>query len=153
MATKRTKSVGNDLSYWTNASKQFSWPIDYAEKLIFVPEDELQYAEDDLMVSHFRKNGWHIQSCISIIHTKVFIKPQTPGPIFRGDLKPNVVEKEQSFKCNQKFQVKSTGTVLMIVEVTKKSIMLKYIDGGKSDIPTTAENLLKSLKMGVFIML
>lgn len=162
MATKRLKSVGND--YWDLASKQFPWPIDHKDKQIFVLEDELQLAEGGLMVSHFRKHGWHIQSVMQVEKKKVYQAPVTPGPIFRGDLKKEVSEKEQLFKCNDKFRINSTGVEVMIVEYTKKSISLKYLldipiykDGEvigyrqKDNIITSLENLAKSVKMGIFV--
>lgn len=147
--TKSTKSPGNE--YWINAAKQFAWPINHENKTILVPEIELKYAMDDLMVQHFRNNGWHIQSCISVIHTKVFVKPLTPGPIFRGDIKPQKVEVEAEFKCDQKFKIASTGVRVMICEITKKSIVLQYMDTKKDDIITTSENLGRSVRMGVFV--
>jgi hypothetical protein len=150
MAKRKQTSNIPTKQYWDNAAKQFSWPIDHNDKYILVPEDELIYAEDDLMVQYFRKYGWHIQSCISVEHTKVFTKPTTPGPIFRGDLKPNVQVRGDQFHCNDKFLIKSTGTRLMICEVTKKSISLKYLDIEKDNIITTPENLARSLRMGVF---
>lgn len=148
----KKKHLSTELpkSYWNNAAKQISWPIDHNDKQILVPEDELQLAEDDLMVMHFRKYGWHIQSSI-IQHTKPFIAPTTKGPIFRGDLKKEVVEAEPLFKCNDKFRIQSTGTEVMIVEYTKKSISLKYTSMVKDNIITSPENLAKSVKMGVFV--
>lgn len=150
MKKKLLHSTYPSKSYFTTAAKQFSWPINHDDKTILVPEDELQYAEDDIMVQHFRKFGWHVQSCISVEHTKVFIKPKTPGPIFRGDIKPVKQETEPDFKCNQKFLIKSTGTRIMICEITKKSVTLSYLDIKKDNIITTAENLSRSVRMGVF---
>lgn len=146
----KRKPPSTPRAYFELAAKQFAWPIDFDEKLIFVPEDDLEYAERDLMVQHFRGHGWHVQSCISVEYTKVFVKPITPGPIFRGDLKRHIDEPEQVFKCNQKFKT-STDTVLQIVEITKKSITLAYIGVKKDNVVTTAENLQKSVKMGVFV--
>lgn len=154
MATKRTKSVGSypSESYFTTAAKQFSWPIDFTDKVILVPEQDLQDAEDDLMVQHFRKYGWHIQSVIDVERTKIFVKPPVPPKgMFRGDIKTVKQEPEPIFKCNQQFKIVSTGTIMQIVEVSKKGIVLRYVDGSRADIQTTMENLTKSLKMGVFV--
>jgi len=59
MATKNSKSPGNLIQgqtreYWVNAAKQFIWPIDFTDLQILVPEKDLQLANDDLMVCHFR---------------------------------------------------------------------------------------------------
>lgn len=150
MAKKPPISTYPSKSYFDNAAKQFCWPIDHDEKVILVPEDELQYAEDDIMIQHFRKFGWHIQSAISVEYTKVFVKPETPGPMFRGDIKPVKQEVEPDFKCNQKFLIKSTNTKVMICEITKKSVTLSYRDVKKDNIITTVENLSRSVRMGVF---
>lgn len=150
MAKKQPISTYPSKSYFDNAAKQFSWPIDHNDKMILVPEDELIYAEDDIMIQHFRKFGWHIQSAISVEHTKVFVKPETRGPMFRGDIKLVKQEVEPDFKCNEKFLIKSTDTRIMICEITKRSLSLRYLDGGRADIITTAENLSRSVRMGVF---
>lgn len=155
MATKNIKSVGNILGqskeYWMNAAKQFVWPIDFEQLHISVPHKDINIAENDLMVTHFRANGWHIQSAITVDYTKPFIAPVSDKPIFKPMDKK--AEPEPEFKYNQKFKIKSTDCELTIKEIDKKSIILAYTNRGKSDITTTPDNLAKSIRMGVWIKL
>lgn len=155
MATKNTKSVGDiagqTKQYWLNASKQFVWPIDFEDLQILVPEKDLELAADNLMVSHFRSNGWHIQSVISVSYTKPFAAPVSDKPIFTPT---KVIEqKESEFKFNQAFKIKSTECELKIISIDKKTIILKYTNRQKADITTTPENLSKSIRMGTFLPL
>lgn len=157
MAQKNTKSVGNILGqskeYWVNAAKQFIWPIDFDELHILVPEKDLEYANDNLMVSHFRSHGWHIQSVIGEVeYSKPYIAPISDKPMFIQP-KKQVEEKEPEFKFNQLFKIASSGDELKIVSIDKKSIELKYIGLDKPNITTTPENLARSIKMGVWLKL
>lgn len=155
MATNRTKSVGNILGqtkeYWQNAAKQFVWPIDFEQLHISVPIKDLDLASDNLMVSHFKANGWHIQSAIEVEYTKPFIAPISDKPIFKPIEKK--AEPEPEFKFNQMLKISSTGTEVKIVSIDKKSIELKYIGLDRPNITTTPENLSRSVKMGVWIKL
>lgn len=142
---------GQTQQYWLNASKQFIWPIDFTDMQILVPEKDLELAADNLMVSHFRSHGWHIQSVISVDYTKPFIAPVSDKPIFQP---AKVIEqKEGEFKFNQAFRIKSTECELKIISIDKKSITLKYINRQKADITTSPENLSKSVRMGTFLII
>ncbi len=156
MAQKNTKSAGNILGqskdYWINAAKQFVWPIDFEQLHISVPEKDLQLAADNLMVSHFKANGWHIQSAIAVEYTRPFVAPVSDKPIFKP-IDKKVIESEPEFKYNQEFRIKSTDCELRITEIDKKSIVLSYINRTKPPITTTPENLAKSVRMGVWIKL
>src|SRR6187549_2332247 len=123
MATKNIKSVGNILGqskdYWINAAKQFVWPIDFEQLHISVPEKDLQLAADNLMVSHFKANGWHIQSAIAVEYTRPFVAPVSDKPIFKP-IEKKVIETEPEFKFNQLLKIASTGTQLRIISIDKK---------------------------------
>jgi len=155
MATKNIKSVGNTLGqtkeYWQNAAKQFVWPIDFEQLHISVPEKDLELAADNLMISHFKANGWHIQSAIAVEYTKPFVAPVSDIPIFKPIEKK--AEPEPEFKYNQAFKIKSTDCKLKITSIDKKSITLSYTNRDKSDIATNPDNLAKSIRMGVWIKL
>ena len=157
MATKNIKSVGNILGqskdYWINAAKQFVWPIDFEQLHISVPEKDLKLAEDNLMVSHFKANGWHIQSAITVEYTSPFVAPVSDKPIFKPHKKETVDLTGPEFKFNQMLKIASTGTEVKIVSIDKKSIELKYIGLDRPNITTTPENLSRSVKMGVWIKL
>ena len=152
MATKHIKSVGNpSKSYFENAAKQFVWPINFNDRTILVPENELELAEDDLMVKHFRTHGWHIQSAIGEVQkTKVYVAPVSDKLIFKPT-KTDIIEVENKFKIGQKFKVVSTFCQLKIVDMTKKSITLKYTNRDKQDLVTTEENLSKAIRLGNFV--
>lgn len=141
--------AGQSRQYWINAAKQFKWPIDFNDLQILVPECDLQQAEDDLMVKHFRNAGWHIQIAI-VEYTKPFIAPVSNKPIFRP-FKPIEQQPETEFKFNQKFLIQSTECELVISEISKKGIVLKYTNRNKGNINTTAENLQRQLKFGTWI--
>lgn len=158
MAQKNTKLAGKSQvlilgqtkEYWLNASKQFIWPIDFTDLQILVPEKDLELAAANLMVSHFRANGWHVQSAI-VVYTKPFIAPVSDKPIFKPI---KVIEqKEGEFKYNQAFKIKSTECELKIISIDKKSIILSYTNRIKTDIVTTPENLSKSVRMGVWLVI
>lgn len=145
MATKSTKSVGNE--YWLNAAKQFPWPIDLQERVINVPHNELEAAEQDLMVEHFRNNGWHIQSCIEVIHTKPFVKPVPNGPIFKP---VKIVEpiKDTKYHLNDAFKIKSSDCELKIVRIEKGKIQFHYLNRPhKPDLLSSEEALDRALRM------
>lgn len=145
--------LGQTKDYWINAAKQFVWPIDFEQLHISVPEKDLQLASDNLMVSHFKANGWHIQSAIAVEYTKPFIAPVSDKPIFKPYKKEIVDLTEPEFKFNQMLKIASTGTEVKIVSIDKKSIELKYIGLDRPNITTTPENLSRSVKMGVWIKL
>jgi len=154
MAQKNTKSVGNILGqskeYWINAAKQMIWPIDFEHKHILVPEKDLELAADNLMASHFRAHGWHIQSAI-VEYNKPYVAPVSDKPIFKP-IKTEVIDtREPEFKFNQVLKIASTGTELKIVSIDKKSIELKYIGLDKPNITTTPENLSRSVRMGSWL--
>jgi len=154
MAQKNTKSVGKILGqsreYWTNAAKQFIWPIDFNGLHICVPEKDLQLAEGDLMVSHFRANGWHIQSGMDVEYTKPYVAPENKGPMFKP-LKQDTEQLSTSFKLNQQFRIKSSDCELKIIHIERGKIHLKYTNRNKHDLLTSEENLNKSLRMGYWI--
>lgn len=152
MARKNIELVGNQTQrYWLNASKQFVWPIDFTDMQILVPEKDLELAADNLMVSHFRSHGWHIQSVIAVDYTKPFIAPVSDKPIF---IPTKIIEqKESEFKFNQAFRIKSTECELKIISIDKKSIILSYTNRTKPDIITTPEHLSKSVRMGTFLII
>lgn len=143
--------LGQSREYWQNAAKQFIWPIEFDQLHISVPEKDLQLAADNLMVSHFKANGWHIQSAIAVEYTRPFIAPVSDKPIFKPIEKR--AELEPEFKFNQTFKIKSTDCELKIVSIDKKSIHLQYTNRKKDNIITTPENLSKSIRMGVWIKL
>jgi hypothetical protein len=158
MATKSTKSVGNGeviagqtRQYWQQAAKQFQWPIEFNDLQILVPEVDLPEAEQDLMVQHFRNNGWHVQSVIEVVYTKPYIAPVQNKPIFRPVAKP--VENDAVFKCNQQFKISSTEDELRISGIDKKTITLSYTNKRKEPITTSPENLAKMIRMGLWIKL
>jgi len=159
MATKNTKSVGSLIKgqsreYWVNAAKQFIWPIDFTDFQILVPEKDLELANNNLMVSHFRAAGWHIQSAISVEYTKPYVAPESNGnPIFKPIKKEEPVT-ETAFKLNDKFRVVSTGCELAICLFDKQKIHLKYLNRpNKHNIISSEENLSRTLKMGTWIKL
>lgn len=157
MAQKNTKLVGNILGqsrqYWETASKQFVWPIDFIDLQILVPEKDLSLAGNDLMVTHFRAAGWHIQSVMSVAYTKPFVAPENKGPIFIP-IKKEIVEKETEFKLSQKFKVLSTECELQIFHIEKGKIHLKYLNRpAKHDIISSEENLLRVLRLNSWIRL
>lgn len=153
MATKNTKSAGNLIlgqteRYWINAAKQFIWPIDLKDKIIQVPEPELSKANDDLMVSHFRSHGWHIQSCISVEYTKPFIAPESNGkPIFKPVKEAEPI-KETKYKINQEFTIQSSDCRVKIVRIEKGKIQFKYLNRNKPDLLSSEENLDAVLRKG-----
>ena len=146
--TKSGNSVGDP--YWINAAKQFPWPIDLSERTIQVPHDELDAAEQDLMVEHFRNNGWHIQTCIEVVHTKPFVKPVSSGPMFKP---VKIVEpvKDTKYKLEQRFKVLSSECELKIVRIEKGKIQFKYLNRNKPDLLSSEENLDNVLRKGYWV--
>lgn len=150
MATTRTKSVGNILGqsrdYWVNAAKQFVWPIDFEQVAILIPEKDLPIAADDLMVKHFRSNGWHIQSAIEVEYTKPFTKPVSTGkPIF---YQKHVEEKAASkYTLGKKFRIRSSDCELEITHIEHGKIHLHYTNRPhKADLLTSEEHLDKAVR-------
>lgn len=155
MATKNTKSAGNN-NYWLNAAKQFVWPIDEKEKTILVPQSELELAEQDLMVLHFRNNGWHIQSVIGEVEKKrVFSTDglKSDKPIFKPVKKEVKEVKLSRFTINNRFKITSTECELKITHIEQGKIHLHYTNKNKPDLITSEENLNKVLRMGVWVEL
>lgn len=153
MAQKNTKSVGSLIlgqtkDYWINAAKQFIWPIDFTEKHILVPEKDLDAAMDNLMVSHFRSHGWHIQSAI-VEYTKPYVAPENKGPMFTPIIKTE--QAEQKFRIGQRFIVKSSECELQVIDIKKSFIELKYTNRNKQNISTNEDNLSKSLRFNYWV--
>ena len=142
--------LGQTKEYWQNAAKQFIWPIEFDDLQILVPEKDLHLAEDNLMVSHFRAHGWHIQSSIQVEYTKPYV-----DPVFTTAFKPiKIIEEvEPEFRYGQRFKIKSTDCELKITSIDKKSISLEYTNRQKDNIVTNADNLNKSIRMGVWLKL
>lgn len=152
MATKRIKSVGN-LSYWQNAAKQIEWPVDFEEKHISVPESELQYASEHLMVQHFCNNGFHIQSCIGDIpRTTVYVAPVSDKPIFRPIAKSVAPEAVvRPYQQGNKFRIKSTNCELEITHIESGKVHFVYTNRPhKAPLLNSIESLDKVLKMEVW---
>lgn len=144
MATKNTKLAGNiagqSRQYWINAAKQFIWPIDFNDLQILVPEKDLELANDNLMVSHFRAHGWHVQSSIISEYTDVYKKPEF-GTKFPVIVKPGEEPKKTLYNIGDKFRVKSTECELKITHLEKGKVHLKYLNRTKHDIISSEENL------------
>lgn len=148
-----TKSISYPgKSYFDNAAKQFCWPIDHNDKQILVPENELQLAENDLMVAHFRSFGWHIQSCIEVTHTKPFIAPENKGPMFKDFRKPEEV-KVPNFIIGQRFMIRSTECRLQINHIEKGKVHLQYTNRNKAPLLSSEENLLAVLRKDLWVRL
>lgn len=159
MALKSNKRKNTDTKsgsypgseYWLNAAKQFPWPIDLQERVINVPHNELESAEQDLMVEYFRNNGWHIQSCIEVVHTKPFVKPVSNGPIFKPT---KIVEPipDTKYHKDDSFKIKSSDCELKIVRIEKGKIQFKYTNRPhKHDLLSSEDALDRALKMGYWV--
>lgn len=156
MATKLTKSAGKILGqsseYWINAAKQFVWPIDFSELQILVPESDLNLAEQDLMVSHFRVNGWHIQSSIDVKYTSPYIAPIGNGkPMFAGKPKEEASVKKSLCSVGDKFMVKSSDCKLEVTHVESGKVHFKYTNRNKAPLLSSEENLKTVLNRGQWI--
>lgn len=152
MAQKNIKLVGNtgqSKEYWQNAAKQFIWPINFDELHILVPEKDLILAEDNLMVQHFRANGWHIQPVIDVQYTKPYVAPENKGPMFKA-FKQEEKQEESKFKCEQRFKVISSDCELKIVRLEKGKVQLHYTNRNKPDLLTSEENLIRALNIGTW---
>jgi hypothetical protein len=160
MATKKSKSPGNLIlgqtrEYWINAGKQFEWPIDFELECINVPEAEIEIASDNLMVTHFRNHGWHIQSAIGEVEKKkVYVAPISNGqPIFKpvNHVAPELEVKSQ-FQCGQMFKILSSECELKITNLEHKKVHLQYTNRpGKTPLLTSEENLLTILRRGQWV--
>lgn len=147
--TKSGSYLGSE--YWLNAAKQFPWPINLQDRIINVPHNELEVAEQDLMVEHFRNNGWHVQSCIEVVHTEPFIAPTSNGPIFKP-LKPKEPETESKYHLNDKFLIKSSECELKIIRLEKGKVQFHYTNRpGKVDLLSSEENLDGVLRKGYWV--
>lgn len=104
-------------------------------------------AEQNLMVQHFRNNGFHIQSCIEVVHNKPYIAPVQDKPIFKP-IKQAPVEETTPFKCEQKFLICSSECEVKIIRIEKGKIQMKYLNRNKPDLLSSVENLQKALRMG-----
>lgn len=146
MATKNTELVGNQTKqYWINAAKQFIWPIDFTYLQILVPEKDLELANDNLMVSHFRAHGWHVQSSIISEYTNVYKKPDF-GTKFPVIDKPGEEPKKQLYNIGDKYRVRSTECELQIYHMEKCKVHLKYLNRNKPNIISSEENLTAVLR-------
>lgn len=130
--------------YFLLAAKQVPWPVDLKEKSILVPESELLQAEDNLMVSHLRRHGFFIQSTIENVEkTK----------IFSVDLRKVVtrVKRDETYRIGDRFLIKSTSTVVEVVQVQPK-VRLAYRNLppkiSKPDLLTSVEQLKKYISLG-----
>lgn len=142
---KNIKLVGNHTKeYWITAAKQFIWPIDFNDMQILVPENDLELAENDLMVDHFRNNGWHIQSVIDVQYTTVYKKPEFTTK-FREVVKVEEVKKTL-YNIGEKYRVKSTDCELEITYMDKGKLHFKYLNRKKPDIISSEEQLTKVLR-------
>lgn len=151
MVTKNTKLPGKN--YWDNAAKQFVWPIDHKEKHILVPQQELEQAEDHLMVMHFRANGWHIQSVIGEVDKKKVFTTEglkSDKPIFKP-IKKEAEQIESVFKPGDRFKITSTECELRISFIERGKIHLEYTNRDKHNIITSEENLNRSLSMQTWV--
>lgn len=137
-------------SYFDNAAKQFSWPIDHKDKQILVPQDELEKAEQDLMVAHFRGYGWHIQS---VLPGSVEIKDvYNPKFVLQG-VKKQKEEEKAGFSTGDRFKIKSTECELEITHIDKGKIHFSYTNRSKHPLISSKENLERMLNMKYWIKL
>lgn len=160
MATKNIKSAGSahqfagqTKSYWENAAKQFIWPIDFTDLQILVPEKDLELAAGNLMVTHFRAAGWHIQSAI-VEYTKPFVAPTSNGaPIFKpipGKVTPGNTASE--FTIGQQVKVISSECELEVTHLEKGKVHLAYTNRPrKPPLLVSEEQLKKALSFGTWV--
>lgn len=68
------KKKQQQSNYFEQAAKQCQYPVDLKERLIIVPEGELQAACNELIVQHLQKHGFSIQLTIpeAVVKTAVF---------------------------------------------------------------------------------
>jgi len=148
---KNTSSLGK--SYFERAAQQIEWPVNIGEKYIDVPQDELDKAEQDLMVSHLLANGFKIQSVIpgSVIKNKVY----DPEFILKGVIgKRKEIEIEQErFKVGDCFKIVSTSCQLEITNLEKGKIHFKYTNRMKNSLLSSEENLVKMLNNKYWVQL
>lgn len=138
MGTKPTNLRGD---YWTLASKQVPWQIDIKERLIYVPEYELEAAKENLMVSHFTNSGFHIQSVIEGVRKDVF------DPTIRLKQRPKT---KSEFAEGDKFEVLSDGAHLCIHSREKERITLACLNRNKPNITTNIDQLRRVLNFNVW---
>lgn len=148
MAIKNTKSVGKLIGgqseqYWLNAAKQIEWPVDIGEKHISIPVNEVDKAQENLMVQHFINAGFFIQTCIPNGKTEVF------DPDIRLKLPlVKIVLDNAKFKIGDRFKVKSTECELEITYMESKKIHLKYTNRTKHDLISSEDMIVKNLNWG-----
>ena len=133
------------------AAKMTPYEVDIHEKVIYVPENELAEAEDDLAVNHLRNGyGFHIQSCIpEATEKKEVFNPTTTQKV--------LVRKEaeiSAYKVGQMFESTSTGAILSIVRTESKKVELTYLSyderlAKKPNWLCSNEQLETSLRKGI----
>jgi len=128
-------------SYFENCAKMIEWPVDLKEKTISVPESELPRAEDNLTVQHLRAFGFHIQSAIEVVKTKVF------DPEIRLRTK---TRDRSEFEIDDMFEIVSDGAKLQIQSLEKNRIVLAYFNRPKPNVTTNIEQLRKVLNFKVW---
>lgn len=151
---KRTTKSSNYLGkeYFENAAKQIPWPVEVGQKkddykgVIHVPFNELEQANEHLMVTHLLNHGFVIQQTITeISRTEVF------DPVIRlKDHKPFKEIPDDNFGIGKMFKVSSVGTRLIITKSSAESVELKYMDGEKLPIRTTRPLIERSLNLGAW---
>jgi hypothetical protein len=122
MATKNTKSVGNDAFYIQQACKMCPYPTSIKEGLIYVPITELEAAHQSLEVAHLKTLGFLIQSEI----------PDGTPPItgvFNPQIRltPRAIERARNeFLVGDVFTVTSSGETLTVTHIERGKIHLAY---------------------------
>lgn len=135
---KSPNSERKNSDYLGKLAKMCEWKTDIKEKLIYVPEKELDAANDDLICDHLRSFGFHIQSCIEAEKNNVFSPTLTQK-----------VKQRSVFEVYDKFKVTSTECELIIVRIEKK-IQLQYLNRKKHDILVSEEQLKKALSFDLW---
>lgn len=135
-------------SYLQNCAKMIKWPVNLEDKFISVPVGQEDEAEDNLMVSHLKGHGFKIQLAIpdAITETKVF-DPE----LAMKDKRPIPKEKAvEGFAKGDKFEVKSTGDRLEIIDTTG-GLSLRYLNVGKANIKMPIDHMKRNLEFQTWI--
>lgn len=143
------KLTETDKAYIKLASKSIRFPIDIKEGVFLVPEIYLEEAQESLDVRHImRLFDFKIQT---VIPGSVKLNEDIYDPVIRLAGHRPKYDPVEGLKTGDQFKIVSTETLIEVLEATKKTVKLKYVDSLKSDIVTNQEQVSKSLALGIWV--
>lgn len=140
MASKNSKLAGK-YAYYQNAQKLIKWPLNIEERLIYVPENELEEARYNLTVMHLTnsEHRFHIQS--DIPDGVKFGKDE-----IQAEWHNRIRERQEAGNIGKTYEVVSDGSILVCMKQDNQTIMFAYRNRNKADLTLKLEDFKKKIE-------